>query len=326
MLDGRSTIAGPESSGLIENLPAAISDIGCEREINEDRYAVIDSPAGRAWIVCDGMGGSLGGDLAAQLAIDAIRRALETRRYGSITEALRGAVDEANRVIVLRRQNPAFNSMGTTVVIALVSGDELVIGHAGDSRAYLVHDGEVEQITVDHTYVQDLVDRGSITLEEALSHPHAHVLTRCLGAEPRLNLDTHPFWIWENPPEASEDILILCSDGLYSLISEQEMAEVIRSCPPQEACMRLVELSKSRGGFDNITCVILPVGGALRREAPDGPRPSKPRVAVRRVSAPIVPRSREAVWKQLVIGAFCLVFGMLGLAFLLFMQLGKDLQ
>ena len=259
--ESHSTIEGENA------IPAAITDIGCEREINEDRYAVIDSPSGRAWICCDGMGGSLGGELAAQLAIDAIRRILESGDFDSAEDALVSAVDEANRIIVLRRQNPAFSSMGTTVVGLLVNDDEVVINHAGDSRAYLIRDGEIQQLTVDHTYVQDLVDRGAITAEEALSHPQSHVLTKCLGAEPRLGLEPKQFWIWETEVGQKEDYLMLCTDGLYSLVSDEEMAEQVTNYTPQEVCINLVELARSRGGFDNITLAVLPMGGILKSEA-----------------------------------------------------------
>lgn len=255
-----------------QHIPAAITDVGCEREINEDRYAVVDAPSGRGWIVCDGMGGSLGGELAAQLAIDAVRRALEARDFETTSEALRTAIEEANRIIVLRRQNPAFSAMGTTVVAALVQNDEVVITHAGDSRAYLVRNGELQQLTVDHTYVQDLVDRGAITQEEAMTHPQSHVLTRCLGADPRIELESQNYWIWELGEGETQDKLVLCSDGLYSLVGDEEIAEIVSSRTPQEACVQLVELAKVRGGYDNITLAVLPLEGRLHEEEPIGPR------------------------------------------------------
>lgn len=249
-----------------ENIPAAITDIGCEREINEDRYAVIDSSSGRVWVVCDGMGGALGGELAAQLAIDAIRRALETGSFETGAEAIKAAVEEANRVIVLRRQNPAFSSMGTTIVGVLLSGPEVVLANAGDSRAYLVRSGSLQQLSTDHTYVQELVERGAITPEEAMTHPQSHVLTRCLGAEPRLNLDVQQYWLWSNVEAEEHDRLVLCSDGLYSLVSDEEIAQYASQDSPQEACVKLIELAKARGGFDNITLAILPLAGQLREE------------------------------------------------------------
>jgi len=256
----------PSSSSDEQNkkIPAAITDIGCEREINEDRYAVIDSVNGRAWICCDGMGGCLGGELAAQLAIDSIRRVFETGDFDNAEQALKSSIDEANRIILLRRQNPVFSSMGTTVVAAVVNKDQVVITHAGDSRAYLVRAGEIQQLTVDHTYVQDLVDRGNISAEEALSHPQSHVLTKCLGAQPRLELETSTFWIWDN--EEASDYLVLCSDGLYSLVTDQEIAQQITNNTPQNACVNLVELARSRGGYDNITLTVLPMSGELKSE------------------------------------------------------------
>lgn len=267
MLGDSFSVSGAGAGRDEDSIPAAITDIGCEREINEDRYAVIDSSTGRAWVVCDGMGGTVGGELAAQLAIDAIRRALETSDYNAPGEAIQVAIEEANRIIVLRRQNPAFSGMGTTVVAAMVHNDEVVLAHAGDSRAYLIRDGVVQQLTVDHTYVQDLVDRGAITPEEAMSHPQSHVLTRCLGAEPRLQVDSQEYWIWQVGPDEPVDKLVLCSDGLYSLVSDAEIADVVSKSSPQEACVQLVELAKSRGGYDNITLAVLPLNGQLREEA-----------------------------------------------------------
>lgn len=266
MLVDRTSVAVMGNKRNDENVPAAITDIGCEREINEDRYAVIDSPAGRAWVVCDGMGGTLGGELAAQLAIDAVRRALESKDFENGEEALCFAIDEANRVIVLRRQNPAFSAMGTTVVAALIQGDEVVISHAGDSRAYLVRGGELQQLTTDHTYVQDLVDKGAIDLKEALSHPQSHVLTRCLGAEPHINVECQKYWIWDVSDSDLADYLVICSDGLYGLVSEKEIAGYISNLSPQESCVQLVELAKSRGGYDNITLAVVPLGGQLKEE------------------------------------------------------------
>lgn len=249
-----------------DNIPAAMTDIGCERDINEDRYAVVDCPSGQAWIVCDGMGGVVGGELAAQLAIDTIRRALENGDYENSSSAINVAIEEANRIILLRRQNPAFGSMGTTVVAAMFCDEEVTICHAGDSRAYVLRGSEIKQITVDHTYVQDLLERGEITADQVQDHPQAHVLTRCLGAAPRLQIDNKKFWIWPLTENEKEDKLILCSDGLYSHVDDAEIADICSNSSPQEACVKLVELAKARGGYDNITISILPLKGHLREE------------------------------------------------------------
>lgn len=297
-------------------LPAAITDIGCERDINEDRYAVVDSGASQTWIVCDGMGGTLGGELAAQLAIDAIRRGLESRKASEPAEVLIHSVEEANRIIVLRRQNPTFSGMGTTVVAASIASSEVVIAHAGDSRAYLVRDGIIQQLTVDHTYVQDLVEKGAISEQEALSHPQAHVLTRCLGAEPRIKLDVQNLWVWPTESGQSSDNLVLCSDGLYSLVSNEEIAEVVSRKTPQESCAELVDLAKQRGGYDNITLSVIPLDGRLRDEAPQkslGGITSRMRVEKGTSSIPL--------GKQLVIMSLLLVLGFLVTVFAMFVQL-----
>lgn len=260
----------PRDGEQDQSVPAAITDTGCERELNEDRYAVIESPSGLAWFVCDGMGGSAGGELAAQLAIDALRRDLENMPPRLPEQALREALLEANRVIVLRRQNQAFAGMGTTVVGALFQGPQVLIGHVGDSRAYLVRDGAIQLLTTDHTYVQELVNKGQIRTEDALSHPQAHILTRAIGAEPALEVDMQKFWLWEQEGGESQDFLLLCSDGLYSLVGEGEIADVVSRESPQRACVQLVELAKSRGGFDNISLAVIPLGGQLRNDPPEG--------------------------------------------------------
>lgn len=252
------------------SIPAAITDTGCERELNEDRYAVVECESGLCWIVCDGMGGSTGGELAAQLAIDAIRRDLENLPARPADIALRGAIIEANRVIVLRRQNQAFAQMGTTIVSALFSGAELVIGNVGDSRAYLVRDGAIQQLTTDHTYVQELVEKGKIKSDEALTHPQAHILTRCIGSEPALEVDILRFWMWPSNDNTITDRLVLCTDGLYSLVTEEEIAAIASRETPQSACAKLVELAKAKGGYDNISVAIVPLVGQLRQEPPPG--------------------------------------------------------
>lgn len=251
-------------------LPAAITDTGCERDLNEDRYSVIESLSGVAWIVCDGMGGQAGGELAAQLAIDAIRREFEATQRRSPEAALKSAILEANRIIVLRRQNQAFANMGTTIVGVLFSDREVALAHVGDSRAYLIRGDAIQQLTVDHTYVQQLVDAGQISSEEALSHPQAHILTKCIGSEPGLAVSLEKYWLWESGENEDRDTLMLCSDGLYSLVTEQEMLLSIRAADPQQACLKLVEIAKGRGGYDNITIAVIPLSGQLRKEPPVG--------------------------------------------------------
>lgn len=247
-------------------LPAAITDTGCERDINEDRYAYIETHSGELWLVCDGMGGVSGGELAAQLAIDAIRREMDQEVEDSVAKSLENAIIEANRVIVLRRQNKMFAQMGTTVVSALISQSKVCISHVGDSRAYLIRDKQIEQITNDHTFVQELVDNNKITYEESLNHPQSHVLTKAIGSQLVLEPSTQELYVWNAEGNKNADMLVLCSDGLYSHVSDDELCKYVAEMSPQRACADLVELAKSRGGFDNITVCIIPIKGQLRRE------------------------------------------------------------
>lgn len=279
--------------GDTSDIPAAITDTGCERELNEDRYAVVDSRSGLAWIVCDGMGGVSGGELAAQLAIDALRRDLENMPGRAAEVALRSAILEANRVIVLRRQNPAFSSMGTTIVSALFQGPEVIIGSVGDSRAYIVRDGAIQQLSVDHTYVQGLVERGEIKPEDALTHAQAHVLTRCIGSEPGLEVDIKQYWLWPISEAGIKDTLVLVTDGLYSHVHDVEIASIVTENTPQRACVKLVELAKERGGFDNITVAVIPLPGELKKEKPQGLGLSSSRVFV---EAPIKVSALDFSW------------------------------
>jgi protein phosphatase len=262
---------GTASGAVGDLVPAAATDTGIERSLNEDRYAVVESPSGTAWIVCDGMGGQAGGELAAQLAIDAIRRDLENMPARSPEQALRSAISEANRVIVLRRQNQAFSGMGTTIVAAMFSGRELVIGHVGDSRAYLINDHSVKILTTDHTYVQELVDSGQIAPEDALSHPEAHILTRCIGAQPGIEVELKTQYFTDDV--AQGDCLLLCSDGLYSMVSDQEIGAIVSGKPAQIACRELIELANRRGGYDNITLTIVPLPRVLSEIPPIGFQP-----------------------------------------------------
>lgn len=247
---------------------ASVSDIGREREVNEDRVAVIESRSGTAWALLDGMGGVTGGEFAAQLALDAMKRVIEGHECADPGVVLRGAIDEANRAIVLRRQNQNFVSMGTTVVATMIDGMEIVVSHVGDSRAYCVHKGKISQLTVDDTVVQRLVDAGEIKKEEALSHPDAHLLTHCLGTKVELSIPVLRFWRLPIKPGQDTDMLLLCSDGLYGLIADEEIASLVTFLSPNEACQKLVELANARGGFDNISVMIIPINGIVGKEPP----------------------------------------------------------
>jgi len=193
----------------------------------------------------------------------------------------------------------------------MFSESEVVVGHVGDSRAYLARDGAIQQLTTDHTLVQDLVDAGQIRADEALSHPKAHILTRAIGSEPALQVDIQRFWVWQVAEGEPVDQLILCTDGLYSLVSEGEMADVLAQNTPQRACVKFVEIARARGGFDNISVAVIPLAGQLRQEAPEGyARASQAR---RRAST----REREAEPPVGIVRTIIVVAVLSGLAALL---------
>jgi protein phosphatase len=267
---GRNKKATIDAVGTERLVPAALSDIGIERSVNEDRFDIIESASGTLWLVLDGMGGVAGGEFAAQLGIDAARRYIEQHGSDQPEVALAGVVEEANRIVVLRRQNQAYASMGTTIVGVLINQFSLALTHVGDSRAYVVRDGEINQLTVDHTYVQELVERQELRREDALTHPQSHILTQCLGLSSTLRVEPQRYWIWPTEEGASSDVIVLCSDGLYSLVSDDEIALIVSTLVPHTACEELIKLANARGGYDNITVAVIPVCGTLRDEVPPG--------------------------------------------------------
>lgn len=249
-------------------VPVLITDRGKERDVNEDRCSVIQTLSGTCTVVFDGMGGVEGGDFAAQLALEAFQRFFLEHPTLPPEAALQGAVEEAHRVIKLRRQNQTFVSMGSTVVAVLIDGGEVVVANVGDSRAYLVREGNTEQLSIDHTLVQDLVDRHEIRKEDALTHPQSHILTQCLGSAGGIALTLRRFWIWPPEEEGGSDKILLCSDGLYSLIPDEEIALMVSTHSPEESCSLFVNIANERGGYDNITAAIVPLDGLLRDEPP----------------------------------------------------------
>jgi serine/threonine protein phosphatase PrpC len=257
----RANVASDESL-----VYAAMSDVGLERSVNEDRCSTFATQVGECFLVLDGMGGSEGGEFAAQISADTIQRYLTVEHQEDIAERIRDACEEANRTIMLRRQSQRFTEMGTTVVGVLIEDSAVAVAHVGDSRAYLVqHDG-IQQLTVDHTYVQQLVDRNEITREDALPHPQSHILTQCLGSSPDIKVDVERYWIWPLKKSELSDFIVLCSDGLYSLVGDEEIQRIVTVLPPPAACEELIQLANSRGGFDNVTVSIIPLRGHLRAE------------------------------------------------------------
>ena len=236
-------------------LVGSATDVGLVRSINQDQALV----APGLYAVADGMGGHAAGEVASATAVTALRAAFEVSGQRS-AGALLNAAKAANRAVWEQAQaHRAMHGMGTTlVVIAVVEREDgtngLAVAHIGDSRAYLFRDGQLTQLTVDHSYVQELVDDGQISQAQAAVHPQRHVLTRALGVEPSVDVDL----IAMDPRHG--DRYLLCSDGLPREASDAEIAGVLeRFTDPSRAAKELVDLANSLGGSDNITVVVLDV-------------------------------------------------------------------
>jgi len=236
-----------------------MSDVGRCRKVNQDMF-LLDESLG-LFAIADGMGGHAAGEVASDLAINALAGSLRgsDRSDGawSPTEAaelLRIALNEGNRKIcesVLARSE--WRGMGTTMVALVLAENRAVIGHVGDSRAYLLREGELRQLTSDHSWVNEQVKLGLLTNEQAQRHPMRNIVTRALGNQPAVEVDLIVEAIQPG------DVFALCSDGLSGMLDDQEIREVLaaQGSVPQAACRELVERANERGGEDNITVIVM---------------------------------------------------------------------
>lgn len=238
---------------------AAITDIGSCRQENQDNYCAQQLPGGTAWgIVCDGMGGVNGGRIAAHIATDTMQQyfasQMRSLQPGGEKSFIMRGFDITNRAVYEKAtSDPEMMGMGTTGVCAYAGGGLAHVVHAGDSRAYLFHEGEMRQITRDHSMVQQLVDSGKITREQAAQHPKKNLITRALGVSANIVPEYNRCEIEVG------DILLLCSDGLTNMISDEEIALVLREVPFFEAPSILVDRALQAGGQDNITVLLMGV-------------------------------------------------------------------
>jgi serine/threonine protein phosphatase PrpC len=242
---------------------AAISDKGLIREKNEDCFNVItgqpDIPM--TFIIADGMGGHNSGDVASKMAVDFVSNFIMDypERFSideDIGQAIVEAMDMANKEIYLfSLKNKSNAGMGTTLIVAIFLKERLYIGHVGDSRVYLIRNGYIKRMTVDHSYIEELVRMGTLTRKEAEMHPGRNVITRALGCGEELQIDTYCFQIEDN------DSYIICTDGLTNMLSENEIKEIVEnSKDPQHACDQLVRKANENGGEDNITVIVIKTG------------------------------------------------------------------
>lgn len=232
-----------------------VTDRGAVRQQNQDAYAAKVLEDGRAIaLVCDGMGGARAGNVASTMAVELfMEEFLKPGQEGPVEERMGHAAAVANQAVFQRSAtDPECAGMGTTMVAALAGATEAVILNEGDSRAYHINSEGIVLVTRDHSLVEDLVERGELTREQARTHPHKNLITRALGAEPDLMADCF------RQPLAPGDCLLLCSDGLSNVVNEQEMLyEVVHGGAQEQCCQRLLNIALSRGAPDNVTVVLM---------------------------------------------------------------------
>jgi protein phosphatase len=245
----------------MELLVGAKTDIGRTRKNNEDNFLVMEKP--RLLLVADGMGGHASGEIASRMAVDTIRNFFDgagkkslqigayDEDYSEATNRLGSAIRFANMAIhEAAAGNPAWRGMGTTVVAGVLSDRRLSIAHVGDSRLYLIRAGGIEQLTDDHSVVAEQVKRELISKDEAQKSEMKSILTRALGTEAEVDVDLCEMTM------SDEDILILCSDGLSNMVTDEDMLSIVSSSKdPDAASAALVDLANNNGGKDNITVV-----------------------------------------------------------------------
>jgi serine/threonine protein phosphatase PrpC len=246
---------------------SGLTDIGRKRKHNEDSF-VIDVEEGLV-VVADGMGGHAAGEVAAKIAVDTIEQFIAgtsqkeeatwpfqyNHQWRFNSNRLAVAVEQANeKVMSAVAQQPSLKGMGTTLVAAILNGSGMSLAHVGDSRAYRLREGELRRLTDDHSWVHEQIMTGILTEEEAKSHPLKNVVTRALGGGPSVMPELQEYDLM------SGDRYLLCSDGLTTMLGDEELTETLRAeSDPEKACRTLVERANERGGLDNITVIVVDV-------------------------------------------------------------------
>lgn len=242
---------------------ASLTDVGRQRSNNEDSFLYWEPESdddfrlkGRLAVIADGMGGYEGGQEASRLAVETVRSVYDNAFGGNPQDTLIGALEVAHQNIQrFAQEHPQFYGMGTTCTALSIVGRQLSFAHIGDSRLYLIRGDSISRLTRDHSYVGRLVESGIVRSEDAESHPQRHILTAALGS----GRDVTPH-IPEVPVFLEEgDILLLCTDGLWGVVGDPDLARVVQTNPLADACQKLVAMALERGGPDNITVLVLRV-------------------------------------------------------------------
>lgn len=249
------------------------TDIGRRREHNEDCLGIYHHPEfedeirsrGTLLIVADGMGGYAAGEVASRTAVEAVLNSYYGDLSDGMPDGLTRAVRYANRAVLDEANRDADRAgMGTTLALAVVWAGQLAVANVGDSRVYLIRDGRIAQISRDHSWIAELLAVGKITPEEARHHPMRNVVTRSLGGRPELDIEVYP------PLRLRRgDISMVCSDGLWGMVSAEQMLQIVESHSAQAAADALVAAANGAGGHDNITAIVCRVIGTADEDEND---------------------------------------------------------
>src|SRR5436309_14138042 len=224
-----------------------LTDVGCVRDANEDAVGHWSHEDGLLFAVADGLGGHAGGEVASALALEVLAREMDRAPGGwPVSKRLRRSIQEANLEIYNKAiAVPELRRMGTTLTASAVVGGTLVAAHVGDCRLLLLRDGKLTQLTKDHSWVGEQVQYGLLSAEDARTHPRRHMINRCLGRELIVGIDVLTTEVRPG------DVLAQLSDGVHALVPETEIAEILRTCPPEAACQTLERRGRDAGGDDN---------------------------------------------------------------------------
>ncbi len=243
-------------SGVIRLKYGIRTDRGLKRQLNEDNCNVLVGYSGvpPCFVIADGMGGHKCGDVASKQAVDSVCSHLLSVNWETeeISQLLNSIIADVNKELYqFSLLDESTQGMGTTLIITVFKNRKLYIGHVGDSRVYLIRGNSIQKMTCDHSFIEELVKNGTITKDEAINHPKRNVITRAVGYEHDLQVDTYEIDVLEN------DEILVCTDGLTNMLSEEEILDIITKAEePQAACDTLIQNANNNGGEDNITVIV----------------------------------------------------------------------
>lgn len=231
-----------------------ISRTGLLRDINEDAVSVYETENGLLVILCDGLGGNRGGEVASTLSVDTVFDQFKISRQSDFLDRLKEAVVAANNLLIDKSMaHIDLKGMATTIEVLFINYDHAYWAHVGDSRIYYLKSGKMKQVTKDHSLVQKLVDEGFLTLKEAENHPNKNIIMRAIGDSSELEIDLSKMKL--NPSEKS--MFFVCSDGVTAVLKDYEIENILNIYSPEEASERLIKVIEERGAPDNYTFVIV---------------------------------------------------------------------